>query len=105
MKKVYIASPYTGKDPLESVRNQIIAGNMLLNSGFNPFVPLLSHYLHVEQNRSNEDWLNILTQWLEDCDYLLRLPGESEGADEEIQVATVLNIPVFYSIEDLLAND
>jgi hypothetical protein len=35
------------------------------------------------------------------CDAILRLPGESAGADEEVKLAKELGKPVFYSIVDL----
>jgi hypothetical protein len=35
------------------------------------------------------------------CDCVLRLPGESSGADAEISLAQEHDIPVFYSIEDV----
>lgn len=36
------------------------------------------------------------------CDALLRLPGESPGADEEVALAESLGIPVFYSLAALV---
>jgi hypothetical protein len=47
-----------------------------------------------------QNWLSIDNEWLSLCDYLLRLPGQSHGADQEVALAKSLNIPVFYSIED-----
>ena len=48
--KVYIASPYTNYNPRKSVDAQIVAANSLIDHGFNPFVPLLSHYLHIKKD-------------------------------------------------------
>lgn len=39
---------------------------------------------------------------MEKCDALLRLPGESAGADLEAAQAGGLGIPVFRSVEELL---
>jgi hypothetical protein len=36
------------------------------------------------------------------CDCLLRLAGESEGADREVAFAKQRGIPVFYSITEVL---
>lgn len=102
MKTVYIASPYTGKNPNNAVELQIEAGNALLDNGFNPYVPLLSHFLHIRRERGNNEWLDILTPWLAKCDYLLRIGGDSVGADEEVRVAKSLGIEVFYSVDDVL---
>jgi len=41
-------------------------------------------------------------EWLAKCDAVLRLPGESKGADIEKDYALSLGIPVFFSIDDLL---
>ena len=51
-KTVYIASPYTGHDPLDSVGRQVDVGNILLDEGFNPFVPLLWHHLGIERDHA-----------------------------------------------------
>jgi hypothetical protein len=38
---------------------------------------------------------------LQHCDAVLRLPGESTGADNDVRIATELGIPVFTSIDQL----
>jgi hypothetical protein len=40
-------------------------------------------------------------EWLKCCDAVLRLPGESTGADREVALAKELGIPVYYSIADI----
>lgn len=102
MVKVYIASKYSDGDPEENVKTQITMGNILIDHGFNPFVPLLTHYLHKEQPRPYNYWLGALIEWLKMCDCVLRIPGNSSGADIEETIAKKLNIPVFYSVDDLL---
>jgi hypothetical protein len=37
-------------------------------------------------------------------DAVLRLPGESTGADVEVAYAEGLNLPVFYSIDEIQEN-
>ena len=44
--------------------------------------------------------LGIDLEWVSCSDAVLRLPGESAGADREVQHAKSLNIPVYYSIEE-----
>jgi hypothetical protein len=41
-------------------------------------------------------------EWLKSCDCVLRMSGDSPGADKEVMLAEVLAIPVYYSIEELL---
>ena len=38
---------------------------------------------------------------LEKCDAILRLPGESKGADEDVRVATQRGLKIYYSLEDV----
>jgi hypothetical protein len=74
----------------------------LLDLGFVPFCPLLSHFLDVTHPRDYQTWLDYDLSWLEVCDVVLRLPGESVGADVEVARAQELGIPVFFGLADLL---
>ena len=38
---------------------------------------------------------------LEKCDAVLRLPGTSKGADEDVRVATQRGLKVYYQLEDV----
>ena len=102
MIKVYISSPYSLGSVELNVRKQIDASNELMNNGIAAFVPLLYHYQEIIHTRDYDDWMNMLICWLPVCDCLLRLPGESKGADVEVAKAIELDIPVFYSIEELI---
>ena len=104
MKKVYVAGPYSKGDVATNVRNAFSAANQLADLGFAPFVPHYTHFWHIIFPRPYEFWLDLDNQFLPHCDALLRLPGDSSGADKEIELAQSLNIPVFYSIEDLVSN-
>lgn len=101
MKKVYIASPYTLGDVAVNVKAQMDCADALIERGYAPFVPLLSHFLHMANPRPYETWTALDDAWIPDCDYLLRLPGASKGADREEELARSLQIPVVYAIEDL----
>ena len=101
MKKVFISSPYTLGDVSANVRKQMDVFDELMDLGFAPFCPLLFHFQHIVHPRQYEDWLQIDLEYLSVCDYLLRLPGESAGADREVEFAKANNIPVAYSIAEL----
>ena len=103
IQSVYIASPYTGNED-QNVRIQIDAAAQLRAMGFFPFIPLMSHYEHLIHPQPYDTWLNADLYWITKCDCLLRLPGESSGADKEIEYAKSLNIPVYYSLNELLKN-
>lgn len=103
MYRVYIASPYTkpkGKQE-ENVNKSFDYANILIDKGFAPYAPLWSHYLHLRNPKDYYTWLKLDMEWLRQCDFLLRLPGESSGADAEEKEATRLGIPICYDIDAL----
>jgi hypothetical protein len=104
-KRVYLASPYTLGDVAVNVRKQMEMANLLIDLGYLPFVPLLYHFQHMFFPRAYEEWLAIDKEWVTVCDCVLRLEGESKGADGEVALANDKKIPVFYSINDLVDND
>lgn len=99
--KVYIASPYTVGDQSKNVRRQMDCFNELRNKGFIPFIPLLTHFQHMVHPQSYESWMVWDFAWIESCNCVLRLNGESPGADREVEYAKLHNIPVFYSTIEL----
>ena len=101
MKKIYIASPYTIGDVELNVKKHIETAIELIKLNYIPYAPLLSHYIDSKGSISYEKWLEIDSVWLLSCDAVLRLPGESKGADRETAIALVELIPVFYDIKEL----
>ena len=98
---MYVAAPYTA-NPERCTAEAIAAGNALLDAGHAPFVPHLAHYWEtIHGARHYEDWMRIDLAWLAVADVVLRLPGESSGADQEVAEARRLGIPVVDSIEAL----
>jgi hypothetical protein len=104
MKKIYVAGPYTKGDVAVNVRNAFEAADRLADLGFAPFVPHHTHFWHMLFPRPYEFWLELDRQFLPCCDALLRLPGESSGADREVALAGRLGKPVFHSIDDLVSH-
>jgi hypothetical protein len=102
MIKVYIASPYTLGDIAVNVKRQIDMVDKLMDKGFAPFAPLYSHFQHMVHPRPYKDWIKIDLEWVAVCDCVLRLDGESKGADGEVEHAKELELPVFYSFEQLI---
>ncbi len=98
---IYVAGPYTKGDVAVNVRNALQAAEKLVALGCWPYVPHLSHFWHMVFPHPYEFWLELDRKWLRKCDALLRLPGESSGADNEVALAESIGIPVFYSIEDM----
>lgn len=102
--RVYIAGPYSKGGPEENTKIAQEVWNRLWLAGYTPFCPHWSHYQHILLPLPYEDWLMFDLEWLQFCDYLLRLPGESSGAGKEVEVARSINMPVFFSVNDLLTN-
>lgn len=100
-KKIYIASPYTIGDVAVNVKRQIDAANELIALGYAPYTPLLSHFHHLIHPNHYDTWMDVGLTWLVQCDAVLRLPGESKGADIEESKAYECGIPVYYNVRDL----
>src|SRR5437868_13379401 len=100
--KIYVAAPYTKGDVAVNVRTAFEAANHLADLGFAPFVPHGTHFWHMMFPRPYEFWLDLDNQFLPACDAVLRLPGESSGADKEVALGESLGIPVFRSIDEVV---
>lgn len=98
MRMIYIASPYSVGNKLANVNRQIDAGERLMQAGYCPVIPLYSHYHEKRYPHEYDVWLEIDHCKLSKCDALLRLSGDSPGADQECEWAQELHIPVFHSI-------
>ena len=96
--RVYIAGPYTQGDPVENVRRAIRAAERVIASGHHPYVPHLNHLWHLISPHSWEYWMTLDLAFLPACDCMIRLPGESVGADRETRAAAGL-MPIYYSVE------
>ncbi len=44
----------------------------------------------------------IADRLLTKCDAILRLPGESKGADQDVKIAKERGLKIFYKLEDIL---
>ena len=98
---VYLSSPYTKGDVAANVAVQMDAAHQIMDAGHTPITPLLSHFLHLHRQRPYEDWMRIDLELVPLADVVLRLPGESTGADQEVARATDKGIPVVYSWHEL----
>ena|ERR1700730_2590494 len=45
----------------------------------------------------------VASRLLERCDAVLRIPGESKGADQDVSIAQQRGLPVFYELDDVPA--
>lgn len=105
MRLVYIASPYTLGDVGQNVHDHIKAADAVAAMGFAVMAPLLTHFWHILIPHSYSFWTRLDDELIKRCDYLLRLPGQSAGADAEVALAEAIGIPVFYSLDELREAD
>ena len=102
MKFIYIASPYTVGDVAVNVRRSLDVANALAGAGYVVFAPLLTHFWHMIHPRPWEFWVAQDLAWIERCDAVVRLSGESKGADAEVDRARELGLPVYFGTSELL---
>jgi len=109
--KIYIAGPYCPRNcslhdasriAYQNTLKAIKAFHALKERGHYPFVPHLSHYIHIHGNKDYGDWwyefdLTFLEDW---ADAILSL-GNSKGADMEVKRAKQLGLKVYYKIEEI----
>ena len=102
---VYIAGPYTRGDCVQNVRRAILVADRLATQGFVPFIPHLSHFWHFLCPHEIQFWYDLDLAWLRKCDCLLRLSGDSMGANLEVTVAREHGIPVYWTVPELLEGE
>jgi nucleoside 2-deoxyribosyltransferase len=101
---VYIAGPYTRPDPVANTRAALDTAERLHATGVvTCVVPHLTMLWHFAHPHDLEYWYELDLATLARCDALLRIPGESTGADREVTFAAQRGIPVFRDADALLA--
>ena len=114
-KKIYVAgaiTPYPLENPVLGFLGNIKRGQRmavkLILGGFFPFCPFLDYQLFLQlqegENITEKMIKDLSMAWLDVSDAVLVLPKyrKSVGTKLEIARAKELNIPVFYSIEDMI---
>lgn len=112
---ILIAGPYrsgTNDDPAlmkENLGRLESVALPLFRKGHIPFIgewmalPLIR--LAGSQRPGDEAWEEIqypvAHRMLEKCDAVLRIPGASKGADEDVRKAGEMGLQVYYSIDDV----
>jgi nucleoside 2-deoxyribosyltransferase len=96
--RIYIAGPISTGDQFANTSIAMRVWSSLYKAGFCPYCPHWSAIQHIHNPElSHREWVEYDFNWLSLCDAVLRMPGESKGADMEVQYAvTTAHIPVFY---------
>ena len=101
--KVYISGPLTTSgNVLENLDRAMAAARRLIDAGFAPFCPHLTYHVDPGGEIPHAVWLEAELPWVQVADAVLRLPGESIGADMEVEHATIHGVPVFGSVGELV---
>jgi hypothetical protein len=112
--RVYVAGPISKGDLQHNVDQAREASVRLIKAGYAVFTPQLSVFMggnDMEKNGvgpmnagiSHRDWLEMDHSWVGISHAVLRLPGESVGADQEVSWALAEGIPVYTDINQLLS--
>ena len=95
--RTYVSGPITKGDRNWNQAQANIAHKALVQAGFAVFNPIATGILPFawDGDISHEEWLENCLPWVKVADMVLRLPGESVGADTEVAYARHLGIPVY----------
>lgn len=101
--RVYVSGPLTSSGvPEENVEIATEVQRDLVRHGFAPLNPMLTWYVDPEGRFPHDVWMDVDVPWVEVSDAVLRLPGESKGADIEVSAAEAAGVPVFTSLNGLI---
>ena len=112
---ILIAGPYrsgTNDDPKLMQQNLDVLQSVALPLFRKGHIPMIGEWvalplIHLAGSRrpGDEAWEEIqypvAHKLLEKCDAVLRLPGISKGADEDVRVATEKGLKIFYRLDDV----
>ncbi len=112
---VYVAGPLSHGDLRENIRRGCEAGIALMKAGLSPIVPHDTCFWGMTwlgdgclpeltpAGTTVDDWYGMDLPIVRKADAVLRLPGISRGADLETAMARECGIPVFGSVEEVVA--
>ncbi len=98
---VYISGPITLGSKEHNFNQAVEAQAELMRRGFAPFNPMLTMKFPDHEMFTHQEWMEADLPWVSSSDAVLRLPGESVGADIEVAHANDCDVPVFHSIDDV----
>lgn len=98
---VYVAGETSKPDPKVAAEFLVALSESLFFEGHTPFIPNThAFWAHVVE-LSFEQQLQWRLAWLQKCDAMVILPGESPFLDREVAMAMELNIPVYFAINEV----
>lgn len=101
--RVYIAGPYTDGAWEYNIRNVVEAADRVVEAGHAPFIPhTMTTLWALVSPRPKDEWLEFDLEWLDACDCLIRIDGESPGAEVEVEHAGENGIRVYNGVDAFL---
>ena len=102
MTTVYIAGPISGSHILNNVKKGMRVASAVMEAGMHFYLPHMMWHINRIFPKRYEAWMDEDFHWILKCDCLLRMPGDSPGADREVAFAIANGLPVFHALEDLI---
>ncbi len=107
--RIFVSGPYSANHPRDVLVNVNLAigiGIELMRRGHAVFIPHLSHYIHLHPSCSfeYEEYMRNDMAWLEVSDAIFVI-AKSPGADRELEYAKLLGKLVYFSLDDIAANE
>ena len=112
---ILVAGPYrsgTGDDPAKISANLATLEKAALEVWKKGHIPLIGEWVALPLMSQTGRWTigdkifeslayPVAERLLARCDAVLRLPGESRGADRDVALARKRNLPVYRSVEEV----
>jgi hypothetical protein len=96
--RIYLSGPITQGSRSHNVYQANVMQEVLMRDGrFAPLNPMLTTTAPFawEPWATHDTWIECDLPWIAVADAVVRLPGESKGADAEVDYALANNVPVF----------
>lgn len=92
---LYLAGPYTRPDPVVNTNAVCRVATLLFETtNWVPFVPHITLMWHAITPRPIDFWYELDIHHMLRCDAIVRLPGDSSGADNELREAQLARMLV-----------
>ena len=111
--KIYVAGPYQPKNcslhdasrvAQRNTDKAIEVGNALIEKGHYPFIPHLSHFIHIHYSCKRdyfEWWYEYDNTFLNNWADALFFIAPSHGATNELELAKKLGLKIFYRLSEV----
>lgn len=100
--RIYCAGPMnTSGSFANNMRMALDVAHELMEHGHFPYVPHLCWHIELAHPKTAEVWMGLDKIWLEQCNALFRIPGESVGADIEMSWAKERGLRIFRAMGDV----